>query len=270
MHAQHATRSRSCATRAEHVTGVPDRASPTSTTRPPGCSRPTSSSSPAARAWARRRSRSTSPRTPRCCTAARSACSASKCRRDQLVQRLLCSQARVDLSTLRRGYLHRPRLARLTIAAGQLYEAPIYIDDTAGADRARRSRTRARRLKAEHGLGLLVIDYLQLMRGSRQGREPRSRKISQITRSLKALAKELDIPVVALSQLSRAPESARAAQQDPAALGPARVGRDRAGRRHRALHLPRGDVQARRRGAEEQGARSSSPSSATARPASST
>jgi replicative DNA helicase len=133
--------------------------------------------------------------------------------RDQLVQRLLCSQARVDLSKLRRGYLSDRDWRSLTAASGRLYEAPIFIDETAGIT-VLDVRTRARRLKAEHGLDLLVVDYLQLMHGS--GRvENRVQEVSQMTRSLKALAKELDIPIVILSQLSRAPESSERRSKIP-------------------------------------------------------
>ncbi len=126
--------------------------------------------------------------------------------RDQLIQRLLCSQAKVDLSKLRRGFLTDRDWRSITAASGRLYEAPIFIDETAGLT-VLDVRTRARRLKAEHGLDLLMIDYLQLMHGSGKV-ENRVQEVSQMTRSLKALAKELDIPIVILSQLSRAPESA--------------------------------------------------------------
>jgi replicative DNA helicase len=133
--------------------------------------------------------------------------------RDQLIQRLLCSQARVDLSKLRRGYLTDRDWRGITTASGRLYEAPIFIDETAGVT-VLDVRTRARRLKAEHGLDLLVIDYLQLMHGSGKV-ENRVQEVSQMTRSLKALAKELDIPIVILSQLSRAPESSERRSKIP-------------------------------------------------------
>jgi len=133
--------------------------------------------------------------------------------RDQLIQRLLCSQARTDLSKLRRGYLTDRDWRAITIASGKLYDAPIYIDETAGVT-VLDVRTRARRLKAEHGLDLLVIDYLQLMHGSGKV-ENRVQEVSQMTRSLKALAKELDIPIVILSQLSRAPESSERRSKIP-------------------------------------------------------
>jgi replicative DNA helicase len=122
-----------------------------------------------------------------------------------LVQRLLCAEAKVDSQAVRTGRLSSADWHRLTAAAGRLAEAPIFIDDS-GALTVLEARAKARRMKAEHGLDLVVIDYLQLMRG-RSGVENRQQEISEISRSLKALAKELDVPVVALSQLSRAVES---------------------------------------------------------------
>jgi len=125
--------------------------------------------------------------------------------KEQLVQRMLCSEARVDASKLRSGYLSESDWPKLTRAAGHLSEAPIFIDDTAAIN-VLEMRAKARRLQKEHGLGLIVVDYLQLMRGvaSTEGRE---REISEISRSLKALAKELRVPVLALSQLNRMVEN---------------------------------------------------------------
>ncbi len=123
----------------------------------------------------------------------------------QIVQRMLCSEAKVDSQAVRTGYLSSSDWARLTAAAGRLSEAPIFIDDSPGLT-VLEARAKARRMKAEHGLDLMVIDYLQLMRG-RASMESRQQEISEISRSLKALAKELSVPVVALSQLSRAVES---------------------------------------------------------------
>jgi replicative DNA helicase len=123
----------------------------------------------------------------------------------QLVQRMLCAEAKVDSQAVRTGYLSSSDWARLTSAAGRLSEARIFIDDSPGLT-VLEARAKARRMKAEHGLDLLVIDYLQLMRG-RSGIENRQQEISEISRSLKALAKELNVPVVALSQLSRAVEA---------------------------------------------------------------
>jgi replicative DNA helicase len=123
----------------------------------------------------------------------------------QLVQRMLCSEAKVDSQGVRTGRLSASDWHRLTAAAGRLSEAAIFIDDSPGLT-VLEARAKARRMKAEHGLDLLIIDYLQLMRG-RASMESRQQEISEISRSLKALAKELNVPVVALSQLSRAVES---------------------------------------------------------------
>jgi replicative DNA helicase len=124
--------------------------------------------------------------------------------REQLVLRLLSSQARVPSQRLRTGYLGPAEWEAITHAASVLDQAPIFIDDTPSIN-VMEMRAKARRLKNEHGLGLLIIDYLQLARGYAQP-ESRQQEISQISRSLKALAKELAVPVVALSQLSRAVE----------------------------------------------------------------
>ena len=124
--------------------------------------------------------------------------------KEQMVQRLLCSVARVDAGRLRTGNLGDSDWPKLTTAAGQLSDAHIFIDDTPAIS-VLELRSKARRLKAEHGLGLIVVDYLQLMRGSNT--ENRQQEISEISRSLKALAKELELPVLALSQLNRSLES---------------------------------------------------------------
>ncbi len=124
--------------------------------------------------------------------------------KDQLVQRLLCSEGLVDAQRLRRGQLRDDDYPKLARAAGLLGTAPIWIDDSAGLTPLA-MRSKARRLKAEHNIGLVVVDYLQLMQGPTDT-ESRQQEISYISRSLKALAKELDVPVVALSQLSRAPD----------------------------------------------------------------
>ena len=124
--------------------------------------------------------------------------------KDALVQRLLCSEGLVDAQRLRRGQLRDDDYPRLARAAGLLGQAPIWIDDSASLTPLA-MRSKARRLKAEHDISLVVVDYLQLMQGPSDS-ENRQQEISYISRSLKALAKELDIPVVALSQLSRAPE----------------------------------------------------------------
>ncbi len=123
----------------------------------------------------------------------------------QLVLRMLCSEARVDAHKLRSGFIGRADWAKLTTAAGRLAEAPVFIDDTPAIS-VLEMRAKARRLKAEHGLKMIIVDYLQLMRGRRNA-DTREQEISEISRSLKSLAKELDIPVIALSQLNRAVES---------------------------------------------------------------
>ncbi|HEY7541642.1 MAG TPA: replicative DNA helicase [Methylomirabilota bacterium] len=131
----------------------------------------------------------------------------------QIVQRMLCSEAKVDSQAVRTGYLTSSDWHRLTAAAGRLSEASIFIDDSPGLT-VLEARAKARRMKAEHGLDLLIIDYLQLMRG-RAAMESRQQEISEISRSLKALAKELNVPVVALSQLSRAVEARQARDFKP-------------------------------------------------------
>jgi replicative DNA helicase len=124
--------------------------------------------------------------------------------KEALVQRLLCSEGLVDAQRLRRGALRDDDYPKLARAAGLLGTAPIWIDDSAALTPLA-MRSKARRLKAEHDIGMVVVDYLQLMQGP-SDIENRQQEISYISRSLKALAKELDVPVVALSQLSRAPE----------------------------------------------------------------
>lgn len=127
----------------------------------------------------------------------------------ELIDRLICSQAAVDLWKMRTGNLSssgaNDDFSRIGHAIGTLSEAPIFIDDTAGLN-VMEMRTMARRLQAEHGLGLIIIDYLQLIEG-RSGVENRVQVVSEISRSLKGLARELRIPIIALSQLSRGVES---------------------------------------------------------------
>ena len=123
----------------------------------------------------------------------------------QLVTRMLCSEARVDMSRVRNGQLSERDFQRLADTAGKLSEAKMFIDDNADLN-IMELRARCRRLMAEHGLGLVIIDYLQLM-GSGSGNENRQQEISTISRGLKLLARELDVPVMVLSQLSRAVES---------------------------------------------------------------
>jgi replicative DNA helicase len=124
--------------------------------------------------------------------------------KDSLVQRMLTSEARIDAQTLRKGKLRDDDFPRLARAAGILSHAPIYIDDTPGIT-ILEMRSKARRLKADAGVGLVIVDYLQLMSGPANS-ENRQQEVSQISRGLKGLAKELGVPVIALSQLSRAVE----------------------------------------------------------------
>lgn len=125
--------------------------------------------------------------------------------KEQLVQRMLCAHAKVDAHKVRTGYLSTSDWPRLTAAAGKLSEAPIFIDDTPAIS-VMELRAKARRLKSQQDIKLIILDYLQLMRGSANV-ESRQQEISEISRSLKALARELDVPVIAISQLSRAVES---------------------------------------------------------------
>lgn len=123
----------------------------------------------------------------------------------QLAMRLLCAEGRVDSHLVRTGKLPKAQWKNLSIAVGNLAEAPIYLDDTPGMS-VLEVRAKSRRLKAEHDIGLIIVDYIQLMTGPK-GSESRQQEISQISRSLKALAKEIEVPVLGLSQLSRAVES---------------------------------------------------------------
>ncbi|MGI9078903.1 MAG: replicative DNA helicase [Gemmatimonadaceae bacterium] len=124
--------------------------------------------------------------------------------KESLVQRMLTSEARIDSQLLRKGMLRDEDFPRLARAAGLLNSAPIWIDDSPSITLLE-MRSKARRLKADSDIGLVIVDYLQLIQGPTDS-ESRQQEISQISRSLKALAKELRVPVVALSQLSRAPE----------------------------------------------------------------
>jgi replicative DNA helicase len=125
--------------------------------------------------------------------------------KEQLFMRMLTSEARIDAHRFRTGYLSEKDYGRLSHALGTLAEARVFIDDTASIG-VLEMRAKARRLQAEHGLHLLIVDYIQLMQG--RGRfENRQAELASISRSLKGLAKELHVPIVALSQLSRAPET---------------------------------------------------------------
>jgi replicative DNA helicase len=125
--------------------------------------------------------------------------------KEQLMQRFLCAEAKVEVNRVRTGFLSPSEWPTLTSAAGRLSEAPIYIDDTPALN-IFEIRAKARRLKAHHDIQLILVDYLQLIRGA--GRtESRQQEISNISQGLKALAKELGVPLIAVSQLSRAVES---------------------------------------------------------------
>jgi replicative DNA helicase len=124
--------------------------------------------------------------------------------KEQLALRMLCSEAQVNAHRVRTGYLNDGEWAELARVVQDMYDAPIYIDD-ASETTSLTMRAKCRRLKAEHGLGLIIVDYLQLMQGSRRT-ENRVQEIGEIARGLKSLARELNVPVIALSQLSRSVE----------------------------------------------------------------
>ncbi|MHA6250302.1 replicative DNA helicase [Oceanobacillus sp. CAU 1775] len=125
---------------------------------------------------------------------------------DQLVQRMLCAEGNIDSHRLRSGQLLPEDWGKLTMAMGSLSNAGIFIDDSPGI-RVSEIRSKCRRLKQEHGLGMIMIDYLQLISGSANSKENRQQEVSEISRSLKGLARELEVPLIALSQLSRGVES---------------------------------------------------------------
>lgn len=124
---------------------------------------------------------------------------------DQLVSRMLCAEGNIDSQRLRTGSLEADDWGKLTMAMGSLSNAGIYIDDSPGI-RVSEIRSKCRRLKQEHGLGMIIIDYLQLIQGSDNSKENRQQEVSEISRSLKGLARELEVPLIALSQLSRGVE----------------------------------------------------------------
>jgi replicative DNA helicase len=125
---------------------------------------------------------------------------------DQLVSRMLCAEGNIDAQRLRTGNMEADDWNKLTMAMGSLSNAGIYIDDTPGI-RVSEIRSKCRRLKQEHGLGMILIDYLQLIQGRANSKENRQQEVSEISRSLKGLARELNVPLIALSQLSRGVES---------------------------------------------------------------
>lgn len=124
---------------------------------------------------------------------------------DQLVMRILCAEGNIDAQVMRTGSLEAEDWRKLTMAMGSLSSAGIFIDDSSGI-RVNEIRSKCRRLQQEHGLGMVIIDYLQLISGSGKPGENRQQEVSEISRSLKGLARELEIPVIALSQLSRGVE----------------------------------------------------------------
>jgi replicative DNA helicase len=125
--------------------------------------------------------------------------------RTELVQRLMCAECTVDMQRLRTGRMEESDWTRLTRSLGKLADAPLFIDDSPGTTMME-IRAKCRRLRQRHGLGLVVVDYLQLMQPSKRF-ESRQQEVSEISRSLKLLAKELEVPVIAISQLSRQPEA---------------------------------------------------------------
>jgi replicative DNA helicase len=124
--------------------------------------------------------------------------------KEQLSDRLICNEAQLDSWKLRTGNLDDDDFPKIGQAMATLADAPLWIDDSSGAN-VMEMRTKARRLQAEHGLGLVVVDYIQLIQGN--GSNNRVEEVSDISRSLKGLARELNVPVIALSQLSRAVEN---------------------------------------------------------------
>ena len=125
--------------------------------------------------------------------------------KEQMTNRILCSEAMVDSNKVRTGKIEVEDWKKLAMASGQLSESQIFIDDTPGIS-IMEIRAKCRKLKLEKNIGLVVIDYLQLVQGSGKRGASREQEISEISRSLKILAKEIQVPVIALSQLSRAPE----------------------------------------------------------------
>ena len=180
-------------------------ASRASTGSPAASRRPTSSSSPRAPAWARRRWPSTSPSTWPCDGQAPVAIFSLEMSAQELGERMMCSSARVSSHKVRTGSLSGDDYAKLVQAAGELEKADIFIDDSAGLNMFE-LRAKARRLQAKHALSLVIVDYLQLMTGDSRA-ENRQQEVSNISRSMKQLARELDVPVIAVSQLNRSPEA---------------------------------------------------------------
>ena len=163
---------------------------------------------------------------------------------ESLLTRMLCAAARVDSHRFRGGFLNQEERRQLSAALGQLVNSRLFIDDSADTTVMDIS-AKCRRLKSEHGLSLVIVDYLQLL-SSRGKVENRTQEISAFSRGLKLLAKDLEVPIMALSQLSRAPET-RPGRSPADAQRPARERLDRAGRRRRGISVPRRGLQARPR-----------------------
>ena len=157
---------------------------------------------------------------------------------DQLATRILAEQSGISSENLRMGKISQQEFRNLARASGELSNLPLYIDDTPGLTIAA-LRARARRLKRQKGIGMVVVDYLQLLQGTGKGSaaDNRVQEISEISRGLKQLAKELDLPVLALSQLSRAVEQRE--DKRPQLSDLRESGLDRAGRRHGLVRLSR-------------------------------
>ena len=168
----------------------------------------------------------------------------------ELAQRFVASQARIKGEELRKGRVAEQRWPKILKASQRLAAAPLWVDDSSDVGMLE-IRAKARRLhsQCEGGLGLIIVDYLQLMRTDSRY-DSRVTAVGELSRGLKILARELGVPVIALSQLSRAVE--QRPDEETAALGPARVGEPRAGLRPRDVHLPRRvlrrGIRARRRG----------------------
>ena len=157
----------------------------------------------------------------------------------QLMMRLIIAETGLTRATyVKSGRLTPEQWRHLESATKPLGTAPLFIDDTPALS-VFEFRSKARRLKIHNDIKIIIIDYLQLMTGNQDTKGNREQEVAFISRTLKAIAKELNVPMIALSQLSRATEM-RGGSKRPAAVGPPRVGRHRAGRRHRGLHPPSG------------------------------
>lgn len=155
---------------------------------------------------------------------------------EQLMMRLIVGESGLDSRDVRNGQLTPDQWKHLETSIKPLAAAPLFIDDTPALS-IYEFRSKARRLKTQYDIQLVIIDYLQLMTAQTDSRGNREQEVAMISRSLKAIAKELNIPIIALSQLNRSVES-RGGNKRPQALGPARIGSHRAGRRPGSVHPP--------------------------------